>query len=254
MNELLFKIFEGVVMRFLIFISLFFICVHSNSSVQSDFLFVNSMWHKIMTNDLHKRISNLSTQAGGIEYVNIEDLKPRDNFTKPNRVHLMERFHSGQYYECDVLRFWGTQLNGGSNMSVHLQECINTQSFEDIQFKVKRPTGINGIIVYPTLEELNEYINGGEFYDWEETENGRRGYQWNHVSQIDIRVDALLYPLAEEYVRLSLEFEELNSNALLSGTYELTRWDRYWFNRNIKPLLEKMIVVWDLYHGDYEPY
>ena len=30
--------------------------------------------------------------------------------------------------------------------------------------------------------------------------------------------------------------------------------DRWWWNKNIKPLLEDMVMIGDLYHGDYVPY
>ena len=72
-----------------------------------------------------------------------------------------------------------------------------------------------------------------------------------------------LSDLKAEHEKRLAELNENLKNPRLVGLSECCKktWSetmrqdrRWWFNSNIKPLLEKMIMVWDLFHGEYEAY
>ena len=117
---------------------------------------------------------------------------------------------------------------------------------------------------WPTITSLNNHILYGTDILFVEDRGVEVEYP-HEATDIDVLVDTLLYPLAEDYVKLTKSFQERNRDILEGGVwdgedfltldnYVLTQADRWWFHANIKPILEEMIAVWDIFYRDYEPY
>lgn len=260
-------------MKTLIFLSLFLIGVQSKAymmdferPVQMNFLYANSFWYDIMREDLKRKVKSLAIGEGGGHLIDIEDLQPRASFTKPHRFHLMKKFLNSNNSKCENTRPYSMGMGYSSYASSgefhSLQKCIEERNWDKVRFKIRADSNsIEGYTFFPTITQLNDVImNGGEGSVQIQERNIYIVYY--HDDHIDFQVDALLYPIAEEYVRLTKEFQDrtwddVSNDAytdINNGSYVLTQSDRWWWNENIKPLLEKMLEVWNIFHKDYEPY
>ncbi len=154
------------------------------------------------------------SESGNLTF---ESVEPRESFTKPHRVKLMSRFTQGYFGNCPAKR--GDEL---------YNLCVN------ILGEGYRPGGKESKHVYHLLISLaDEYVR---------LTSERFGFQYDEwfsrsTSNCDPRVDS------QNNIDLYLSPETWSQPA-----------DRWWFNDNIKPILEKMITVYDLYYGEYEPY
>lgn len=146
------------------------------------------LYSHIFEEDLDNKIRELSSQAGGPEYIDLTLLKPKASFTKPHRVQLMREVNE-------------------SKENIEMPELLRV--IESLEQKVVDRT-LSYFAIDPTIVD---------YFSYDECSN---------------------YLGVEAYERIKQEWRQPQ--------------DRWWFNREIKPLLEDMIMVGDLYHGDYVPY
>ena len=272
MNEILCLISKGdFKMKYFLLFSLVFFAFNGFSNeedeyglisfengVQYKFEVANRFWLDIMGNDLNKRLKDEIISSNGGENVDIENLRPQRSFTKPHRVQLMSRFVSGPVIQRKMWALWDDQGRSGRvkiwDFNSYRNKYVGVKP--KVRFVIGEVSSLNESF-FLSLELLNEcVINGGVEFSLSNPfrENGR--IIEHSLTSEECVFDSLLYPIAEEYVRLTDEFRERNSSSLdpENYTYVLTPEDRWWWNENIKPLLEDMLMLWDLYHGDYESY
>ncbi len=197
----------------------------------------NTFYFNVFEKDLNMRVVSTLEQAGlNLENIDHEQLRPRDSFTKPHRLHLMRRFQT--------------------NINCH--ECFN-----------KVHLSFPSYYRFINFESRWLYSSDGHSYT--------TGSDDTFFSKESVKFrDILLVPLALKYMRLTRERFNLletytiqdypnalaehrecarNNRPIVESAIEnWSREDRWWFNDNIKPLLEQMIMVWDLWRGEYEPY
>ena len=158
------------------------------------------VWYRSFKRDLSQKIDSLEEQAGGLNYVNVDDLRPRQSFTKPHRVKLLSRF-------AKPVKNWDPEIRcytGRSNRrSPNDIETLIDIKLEEFAFKTFEYLG------YPVYK----------FYDGS--------------ASSDLHTQDFSQP--DYYI-------------------EITQEVRWWFNDNIKPLLEDIIMLYDLEDGEYEPY
>ena len=201
------------------------------------FVFWNIVYEKIFRHDLWRRVERLAEEAGGRENINPEDLRPRPEFTRPHRLKLMNRFAGGREHRDRDAELGYEYDHGYARYS---------------------------------------YGYFGDYYDRCEAFYQRRercisliSRRLSETNGIEFR-DPLLASLVKQYVVLSeehfslsvnleryddnIDYPEIKHQVKLVARSWTNPTDRWWFNENIKPLLENMIMIWDLDKGEYEPY
>ena len=231
----------------------------AEGSVQQRFVSANHFWFSLMKKDFVKKVID-QVYLHSVEDFNADALAPRASFTKPHRFLLLDRFqkegcsrggHNGytstvtndcqRNYEGDYF-YYGAK-------TMEIQGDKKTITF--LHFNQQRNDQNQWQWFVPSAGELDSYIALAR-------DDLNNSVHSSNERFFPFLTDALLYPIASEYVLLTEQFLSENGieslNTALPSDFVLTQDRRWWFNSNIKPLLEKMIMVWDLFHGEYEAY
>ena len=199
---------------------------------------VNKIWYRSFGHDLYDRVDRLIEEAGGLNYVNVDDLRPRQSFTKPHRYILMRKFfkHNGIYehYRGEVDPHAGDIKY--NVVHKYIRDSGKSRYYDE------NPSNIQEL----KERKLDEYVlKSLEYfgYDISPFYEAMRPSWGRCAPEIRLLGDYRIIFLPGFY-------RGDNRNNVIEITQEV----RWWFNDNIKPLLEDIIMLHNLEYGDYEPY
>ena len=197
-------------------------------------------YYEFFKSDLLNRINSLPDL--NVEDRNIEDvradvasLKPRPSFTKPHRYLLTRKL---------------APYSGSKNTITMCGQhdhpyCLLNDPFSDLGDL--DPLKVSLIKEYIKRSEEHFNIDFSNYYhvidlDLTGASNWNKGNK-----EIRCGKDSTKSPWEEGLVS-RLHLRDLLTRNWTNPT------DRWWWNENIKPLLEELLMLYNLEHGEYEPY